>query len=510
MPLYLHYLSQFTTATMLQQQQAYLHSHLSPYGSNNLVAPPQPPQPGQMDSYFNSNMMRSNRLSSQLDSDQQMAHMFRHTPVQYPVPPPPPVQMLKSGRAFGDMYNDEGSNIYTEPTLVDHDMIAAHSRAEPAMVVSALGAMSAPLPPPPPPPPIFTASLIEAATHPPESSSAMFPCSNLPRSGHHHITAHHKTVSDEFSFVDMITSQSCESVAQQTNHSQLTITGQDLEITLNNNGEMTQTVISNQAKQTAVTGGAVNDVDAIASNTAPANPHLLYYYSNQRIEFLPLCDLLFNIISLAAYFCDVVFDSVTAYTLYLNEQILWLVVALLLIFTSAIISQLLSYKWYLRERRFREQMRYLHRREWAAAGVAGGEHSEEEEAEAILTSPYEVHSPLALAATHLCLCGVLLRYFKLFVPVNLSTVKREVRDLCVLRMVHGFCQAGPMLLLQVYLVWMKPADAVSDLNIISIFLSLFSLCWALSSFSKNIRQCQIHKLVLTWLGVIFQFFWRIG
>ena len=33
-------------------------------------------------------------------------------------------------------------------------------------------------------------------------------------------------------------------------------------------------------------------------------------------EFLPLCDVLFNIISLAAYFCDVVFDAVTVYSLY--------------------------------------------------------------------------------------------------------------------------------------------------------------------------------------------------
>lgn len=32
-------------------------------------------------------------------------------------------------------------------------------------------------------------------------------------------------------------------------------------------------------------------------------------------EFLPLCDVLFNIISLASYFCDVVFDLAMAYAL---------------------------------------------------------------------------------------------------------------------------------------------------------------------------------------------------
>lgn len=417
---------------------------------------------------------------------------------EYPVPPP--VQM--QGISFGEMYNDEGSNIYTEPTLIDQDMLS-HNRGDGRAgigVASALGCISAPLHPPPPPPPIFTSSMMNGNTEPQDIHSAF---SIVTR--HNSRQVDNRKGSDAFSFVDMITSQSCESVIQQTAQPQMTITGQDLEITLNNNGEMTQTVISNQEKADAVPGGGVNSHDTGNSAASSTNPHLFYYYSNQRIEFLPLCDLLFNIISLAAYFCDVVFDSVTAYTLYLNDQILWLVVALMLIFTSAVTSQLLSYKWYLRERRFREQMRHLHRREQCSAT---GELAED--ADAILTSPYEVHSPLALAATHICLCGVLLRYFKLFVPVNLSTVKREVRDLCVLRMVHGFCQAAPMLLLQVYLLWMKPMDTVTDLNVISIFLSLFTLCWALSSFSKNIRQCQIHKLVLTWLGVIFQFFWRIG
>ena len=60
-------------------------------------------------------------------------------------------------------------------------------------------------------------------------------------------------------------------------------------------------------------------------------------------------------------------------------------------------------------------------------------------------------------------------------------------------------------------MWLKPnPDDITDLNIISMFLSLFSLCWAMASFSKNVRSKNIHKLVLTWLGVIFQFFWRLG
>lgn len=35
----------------------------------------------------------------------------------------------------------------------------------------------------------------------------------------------------------------------------------------------------------------------------------------QQNEFLPLCDVLFNIISLASYFCDIVFDFAMVYAL---------------------------------------------------------------------------------------------------------------------------------------------------------------------------------------------------
>lgn len=148
-------------------------------------------------------------------------------------------------------------------------------------------------------------------------------------------------------------------------------------------------------------------------------------------------------------------------------------------------------------------------------------------------------------ALHCGQMGVLWRYAKLFVPVDLRHVKHEVRDLCMLRLVHAFCEAAPMLLLQLHvLITMQPEDYVivnpeiqlkslgghitktivqqpsaiqerqlsifRELNIVSAVLSLFSVCWALASFSKNVRLQNVHRLVLTWLGVVFQFLWRLG
>uniref|UniRef100_T1J4R0 XK-related protein n=1 Tax=Strigamia maritima TaxID=126957 RepID=T1J4R0_STRMM len=187
-------------------------------------------------------------------------------------------------------------------------------------------------------------------------------------------------------------------------------------------------------------------------------------------EFLPLCDVLFNIISLAAYFCDIVFDLVTVYTLYETNQIIWFVVALLFIMTSLITCQIVSFKW-----RNPKNCTFL-----------------------ILT-------------LHCLQCGVLWRYFKLFVPVDLRHVKLDVRDLCILRMIHAFCQSIPMLMIQLYLTWNREnIYQITRLNILSTILSLLNVCWALASFNKNIRNKNVHKLVLTWLGVVSQLFWRIG
>ena len=38
--------------------------------------------------------------------------------------------------------------------------------------------------------------------------------------------------------------------------------------------------------------------------------------SYSSVDFLPICDLLFNFISVASYFCDIAFHIIVAYTFY--------------------------------------------------------------------------------------------------------------------------------------------------------------------------------------------------
>ncbi|XP_068625122.1 uncharacterized protein [Battus philenor] len=216
-------------------------------------------------------------------------------------------------------------------------------------------------------------------------------------------------------------------------------------------------------------------------------------------EFLPLCDVLFNVISLAGYFCDVVFDVVMGYALLERGYKCTFAATISIVVTSLLISQVLSLRWYLHVW-------------WAGEGRKG-------------------RPPWLPIVLHCLQVGVLWRYARLLVPVELRRVKHQVRDLCMLRLVHAFCEAAPMLLLQLHIllkdsnhepvnefgVTPEPSidepsanKAFAELNVISASLSMFSVCWALASFSKNVRLQNVHRLVLTWLGVIFQFLWRLG
>jgi hypothetical protein len=193
------------------------------------------------------------------------------------------------------------------------------------------------------------------------------------------------------------------------------------------------------------------------------------------VNFLPICDLLFNFISVASYFCDVAFDIIVTYTLYQSETA-WFLVLLVATILSLFACQILSIKWSF---------------------------DEQESRQSNLRQFY-------LCVIHILQLGVLWRYSKLlFAPIEIQLVKREMRNLCLLRMVHGFCQSLIFLLVQGYL-FARRTEVLGEVHYVSVALSLFSVCWALASFNKNVRSQNIDRLVLTWIGVIVQLLWRLG
>ncbi|XP_063990999.1 uncharacterized protein LOC135169698 [Diachasmimorpha longicaudata] len=229
-------------------------------------------------------------------------------------------------------------------------------------------------------------------------------------------------------------------------------------------------------------------------------------------EFLPLCDVLFNIISLASYFCDVVFDLAMGYALanHPTAPPIFFPLSIGFVVGSLIISQIISMRWYL----------------WGARGKLAIHVASDDSTSCKKKLNWAVWCVIVLHTTQI---GVLWRYFKLFIPVNLTFVKHEVRELCVLRLIHAFCEAAPMLLLQLYLLsigignnvvkegrselesetW--DASKLGELTAVSAGLSLWSVCWAVASFSKGAARLRnLERLVLTWLGVLAQLAWRLG
>ena len=69
----------------------------------------------------------------------------------------------------------------------------------------------------------------------------------------------------------------------------------------------------------------------------------------QSVDFLPICDLLFNFVSLASYFCDVTFDLIVVHSFFRDGHTFWFLVTVCAIILSLFISQVISIKWYIED-----------------------------------------------------------------------------------------------------------------------------------------------------------------
>lgn len=74
------------------------------------------------------------------------------------------------------------------------------------------------------------------------------------------------------------------------------------------------------------------------------------------IKFLPLCDVLFNIISLLWYFCNIVFDLVLTYALYERHKYVWFTACLSFIILSLTVNQMVSLHCYFKTLKCRQKL----------------------------------------------------------------------------------------------------------------------------------------------------------
>lgn len=148
--------------------------------------------------------------------------------------------------------------------------------------------------------------------------------------------------------------------------------------------------------------------------------HSVLNEESSKYERLPICDLMFGAVSLMAYFSDIVFDFIIICKM---SDTSWFLPMLFLVIFSSICSQFFSFRWYIEYENI------------SSPEKTGDNRSSSE--------------TIGVLITHFFQSGILWRYFRLFVPVNLMTVKHEVGNLCMLRMIHAFLQSAPMALIQV-------------------------------------------------------------
>lgn len=245
-------------------------------------------------------------------------------------------------------------------------------------------------------------------------------------------------------------------------------------------------------------------------------------------EFLPICDLMFNLISMIIYFCENTFGIIALIALYYHTAFgSWALIGAAFVLASNSICQYLSFNWLYktkldenqRKREAREELKDeegCERRFYNGIGSNMQNH-QYGSCNWLPHSGTELQLKFLLvvaleAVLHIACLGFLLRYIKLVIPVKDTTrIKREARDLCMLRMIHGFIQSVPLIILQAHIVCSQTSAAsITNLSIISVILSLINVCWALASFTKYARKKYMHKFVLTWLGIISQLLWRLG
>lgn len=251
------------------------------------------------------------------------------------------------------------------------------------------------------------------------------------------------------------------------------------------------------------------------------------YYAGplKNPEFLPICDLLFNLISMITYFCEHTFGIIALIALYFHSAYRsWALVGGVFVLASNFICQYLSFKWIYKSNLEESKGKLEAQKELdkdareCRLGDAPNIPNHSCGSRAWLphsTTELQIKFLLIIgleAILHLFCLGFLARYIKLVIPINdTSRVKKEARDLCILRMVHGFVQSIPLVLLQAYIICSQTSTAsITNLSIISVILSLVNVCWALASFTKYARKKYMHKFVLTWFGIVSQLLWRLG
>jgi len=110
----------------------------------------------------------------------------------------------------------------------------------------------------------------------------------------------------------------------------------------------------------------------------------------------------------------------------------------------------------------------------------------------------------------LCLAPLWRYYHTLIALVRqeagpLGTYSESLRDVSMLRLIEGVCEATPQLILQLYIV-LKGTKQTDIVALVSCFFSLISVSWGVASYTRALRKAYHEEMSRA--SVFVNFAWR--
>jgi hypothetical protein len=126
----------------------------------------------------------------------------------------------------------------------------------------------------------------------------------------------------------------------------------------------------------------------------------------------------------------------------------------------------------------------------------------------ILSEHLSTCKVLGTALLHVFQLGFVWRHIRLITEDEIKWKKRDLADLCILRMFYTFSASLPIFGMQVYLIINN--NSFDWLIISATTTTLVAIGWALASYRRQNEAELSEGTVLTWPGTIFRLIWRFG
>lgn len=225
-------------------------------------------------------------------------------------------------------------------------------------------------------------------------------------------------------------------------------------------------------------------------------------------ERFQLRDLCLSLLGTGSFLCDMAVDLWVAGSYFSEGRYYWGGLVLALFGLSSVSVQLFSWGWYRADERQRQE----------AAEAPVGEDEESELCLSDFTSYRLLSSPRCRTFLHVCQLGFLLRCIHAL-EVGFQAYRKRgqcpaydcyayylTHDISMLRLFETFIENVPQLTLVLYIVLYN--NGAATYQYFSIFVSFFSISWAVQDYHQSLRFFLKDKHRLSCGAVIIYFVWN--